>query len=89
VYSLTDSKQLDAGVPQAFGGGDHVVLGLPVRDQDADLGDAGSGSRLGLEAVLLDVGQRQPCGRCARMTGRVRDTERQRERERERERESE
>ena len=63
MICLTDSKQLHAGVPQALRGGDHVVLGLSIRDQDADLGDARSGSWLGFEAVLQNVGQRQACGR--------------------------
>ena len=63
VIGLTDSKQLHASVPQPLRGGHHVVLGLSIRDQDADLRDAGPGSRLRFEAVLQNVGQRQACGR--------------------------
>jgi len=55
----TDGEQFDAGLPQALCWGDDVILGLPVRDEDSYLGNAGPGPGLGLEAGLQDVGQSQ------------------------------
>ncbi|TNN34853.1 hypothetical protein EYF80_054975 [Liparis tanakae] len=54
----TDGEQFDAGLPQALCRGDDVILGLPVRDEDSYLGNAGPGPGLRLEAGLQDV---EPC----------------------------
>lgn len=41
AFTLTNGKQLDAGVPQALSRRNDIVLGLPVRDEDPDLGHSG------------------------------------------------
>ncbi len=55
----TDGKQFNPSIPQSLCGRHHIVLWLPVRDEDSDFGNARPGSRLWFEAVLKDEGQSQ------------------------------
>lgn len=59
----TDGKHFYPSIPQALCGGDHVVLRLPISEEDGDLGDAGPGSRFRLEAALQDEGQSETWNR--------------------------
>ncbi len=55
----TDGKQFNPSIPQSLCGRHHIVLWLPVRDEDSDFGNTRPGSRLWFEAVLKDEGQSQ------------------------------
>lgn len=59
LVGRTNGKQFYPGFPQAPCRRRHIVLWLPVGDEDSYLGNAGPGSRLRLEAVLQDEGQSQ------------------------------
>lgn len=52
---LTDGVQLDAVVSEVLGVEDHVVLGLSVSDQNADLASFWTHPHVGFEVVLEDV----------------------------------
>lgn len=55
----TDGKKFYPSILQALRRGNHIILGLPIRDQYSNLGNARPGPRLWFEAVFQDEGQSQ------------------------------
>lgn len=59
VSSLTNGKQLNPSISQALCRRYDIILGLPVCNEDSDFRYTHTGARLGLEAVLQNIGQRK------------------------------
>lgn len=53
----TNSKELNASIPEALGRRYDIILGFAVGDEDANFGNAISGPRFRLEAVFQYVGE--------------------------------
>lgn len=57
--SHTNGKQFNPSILQTLCGGNHIVLRLPVCDEDSYFWDTRSGARFWFETVLQDKGQSQ------------------------------